>query len=117
MTAQILVVDDEPSVIDVLTRFLRREGYNVSTASNGREALDKVQQEAPDLILLDVVMPIMDGFAACQRLKEDPQTALIPIVFLSGLDEPEYRTQGIEAGADDYLTHPFDKSRLAALSN
>jgi putative two-component system response regulator len=114
MFAQILVVDDEPSIVDVLTRFLTREGYGVVTATNGREALDRVRQEQPDLILLDVTMPEMDGFTVCQRLKEDERTALIPITMLTGLDDREHRTRGIEAGADDFLTKPFEQSILRA---
>jgi putative two-component system response regulator len=114
MLAQILVVDDEPSIVDVLTRFLTREGYAVVTASNGRQALEQVQREQPDLILLDVTMPEMDGFTVCQRLKEDERTALIPITMLTGLDDREHRTRGIEAGADDFLTKPFEQSILRA---
>ncbi|MBK9714691.1 MAG: response regulator [Kouleothrix sp.] len=114
MLANILVVDDEPSIVDVLTRFLTREGYGVVTASNGREALERVQLEQPDLILLDVTMPEIDGFTVCQRLKEDERTALIPITMLTGLDDREHRTRGIEAGADDFLTKPFEQSILRA---
>jgi putative two-component system response regulator len=114
MLAKILVVDDEPSIVDLLTRFLRREGYDVVTATNGREALECVQQEQPDLILLDVTMPELDGFAVCKTLKEDERTALIPITMLTGLDDREHRTQGIEAGADDFLTKPFEQSILRA---
>lgn len=114
MLAKILVVDDEPSIIDVLTRFLSREGYEVVTASNGREALERVTEVWPDLILLDVTMPELDGFSVCQRLKEDEKTALIPITMLTGLDDREHRTRGIEAGADDFLTKPFEQSILRA---
>jgi len=114
MLATILVVDDEPSIVDVLTRFLSREGYRVVTAANGREALERVQQEQPDLILLDVTMPELDGFTVCQRLKEDEHTALIPITMLTGLDDREHRTRGIESGADDFLTKPFEQSILRA---
>lgn len=114
MLAKILVVDDEPSIVDVLTRFLTREGYEVLTAGNGREALDRVQQEQPDLILLDITMPEMDGFTVCRQLKDDERTALIPITMLTGLDDREHRTRGIEAGADDFLTKPFEQSILRA---
>src|SRR5690349_12606689 len=114
MIAKILVVDDEPSIVDLLTRFLRREGYDVVTAANGREALEQVEQEQPDLILLDVTMPELDGFEVCQRLKDDERTALIPITMLTGLDDREHRTRGIEAGADDFLTKPFEHSILRA---
>jgi putative two-component system response regulator len=114
MLAKILVVDDEPSIVDVLTRFLTREGYGVVTAANGLEALERVQMDAPDLILLDVTMPEMDGFSVCERLKGDERTALIPITMLTGLDDREHRTRGIEAGADDFLTKPFEQSILRA---
>jgi putative two-component system response regulator len=114
MLAKILVVDDEPSIVDVLTRFLTREGYGVVTAANGLEALERVELDSPDLILLDVTMPELDGFSVCERLKGDQRTALIPITMLTGLDDREHRTRGIEAGADDFLTKPFEQSILRA---
>jgi putative two-component system response regulator len=114
MLAQILVVDDDLMIVDVLTRFLSREGYGVITAQNGIEALEKVNRYQPDLILLDVTMPEMDGFTTCRRLKDDERTALIPITMLTGLDDREHRTRGIEAGADDFLTKPFEHSILRA---
>jgi putative two-component system response regulator len=114
MLAQILVVDDDPMIVDVLTRFLSREGYDVITAQNGVQALDSVKRYQPDLILLDVTMPEMDGFTACRLLKDDERTALIPITMLTGLDDREHRTRGIEAGADDFLTKPFEHSILRA---
>jgi putative two-component system response regulator len=114
MFARILVVDDDPMIVDVLTRFLSREGYEVITAQNGVEALGQVERHKPDLILLDVTMPEMDGFTTCRRLKDDERTALIPITMLTGLDDREHRTRGIEAGADDFLTKPFEHSILRA---
>ncbi len=114
MGAQILVVDDDPMITDLLARFLTREGYRVTTAGNGLEALQIVEQEQPDLILLDVTMPEMDGFTFCRRLKNNEHTALIPITMLTGLDDREHRTRGIEAGADDFLTKPFEQSILRA---
>ncbi|HEU5088060.1 MAG TPA: HD domain-containing phosphohydrolase [Roseiflexaceae bacterium] len=114
MSARILVVDDDPSIVEVLRRFLTREGYMVVTASNGLEAIDRVYSDDPDLILLDVTMPKMDGFTACRRLKDDEKTALIPITMLTGLDDLDHRTRGIEAGADDFLSKPFDQTTLRA---
>ena len=114
MPARILVVDDDAMIVDVLTRFLKREGYEVETAQNGVEALEKVADEPPDLILLDVTMPELDGFTVCRRLKEDERTALIPITMLTGLDDREHRIRGIESGADDFLTKPFEQSILKA---
>jgi DNA-binding response OmpR family regulator len=114
MVAKILVVDDEPAIVETLTRFLLREGYEVISALGGRDALDKVEEESPDLILLDIRMSDLDGFTVCQRVKEDERTALIPVVMLTGLDDREHRTRAIEAGADDILTKPFEQSILRA---
>ncbi|GAB4207374.1 MAG: response regulator [Roseiflexaceae bacterium] len=114
MAARILVVDDEPAIVDMLSRFLKREGYEVVTARNGREALERVRESQPDLILLDVIMPELDGISVCQRLKDDEQTALIPITMLTGQDDYEHRRRGIEAGADDFLAKPFEQSILRA---
>lgn len=114
MPAEILVVDDEPAVAELLARFLIREGYTVVIARSGKEALERVQQQKPDLILLDVMMPEMDGFETCQRLKDDRQTALIPITMLTGRDDYEYRRRGIESGADDFLSKPFEQNILRA---
>lgn len=114
MSAKILVVDDEPAVRDVLVRIIQREGYQAITASNGLEALEIVEREQPDLILLDVTMPKLDGFSVCQRLKDDERTALIPVTMLTGLDDREHRQRGIEVGADDFLTKPFEHSLLRA---
>ena len=100
--SKILIVDDDPCDVDLLE--LEDLGYTTVSASNGCEALEKVAVEAPDLILLDVMMPIMDGLTACRILKEDDETRLIPIVIMTGLDCFDDRIQGIEAGADDFLT-------------
>lgn len=111
--AHILVVDGEQSILDVLTRFLTREGHTVRTALNGRAGLAAAQAEHPELMILAVTMTEIDGFTVCRRLKDDPQTAQIPIILLTGLIEPEYRAQGMAAGADVYHTHPFDRALLA----
>jgi putative two-component system response regulator len=114
VSAKILVVDDDPSIIDILVRILTRDGYTTVTASNGLEALEMVRQEAPDLILLDVTMPVLDGFAVCKQLKDNEQTALIPVTMLPGLDDREHRKRGLEVGADDFLTKPFEQNLLRA---
>jgi putative two-component system response regulator len=114
MPARILIVDDDPQIVHILSRLLQREGYLVETAVNGVEALTRVDEQQPDLILLDVVMPEMDGFTLCQRLKDDERTALIPITMLTGRDDHENHRRGIEAGADDFLVKPFDQSILRA---
>jgi DNA-binding response OmpR family regulator len=112
--AKILIVDDEPFNVDYLEQELEDFGYDTVSATNGQEALDKVANEVPDLILLDVMMPIMDGFTVCRRLKEHDDTRLIPIVMMTALGSVEDRIQGIEAGADDFLTKPVDDRELLA---
>lgn len=114
MSARILIVDDDPAIIDLLVRILSRDGYTTVIARNGLEALDCVEREPPDLILLDVTMPLLDGFAVCQRLKDNEATALIPVTMLTGLDDRENRQRGLEVGTDDFLTKPFDTSLLRA---
>ncbi|MFV9507058.1 MAG: HD-GYP domain-containing protein [Oscillochloridaceae bacterium umkhey_bin13] len=114
MSAKILVVDDDPAIRNLLVRILQRDGYTPITANNGVEALECVARDAPDLILLDVTMPLLDGFAVCQRLKDNEVTALIPVTMLTGLDDREHRQRGLEVGTDDFLTKPFDQSLLRA---
>jgi class 3 adenylate cyclase len=112
--AKILIVDDEPFNVDYLEQELEDFGYDTISASNGQEALEKVAAENPDLILLDVMMPLMDGFTVCRILKEDADTRLIPIVMMTALGSMEDRIKGIEAGADDFLTKPVDERELQA---
>ena len=112
--AKILIVDDEPFNIDYLEQELEDLGYETLSATNGQEALEQVAAAGPDLILLDVMMPVMDGFTACRILKENEETRLIPILFMTALGATEDRIKGIEAGADDFLTKPVDERELAA---
>ncbi len=114
LQAKILVVDDEVKNVKLLEAQLVPRGYAVVTASNGEEALQQVAAEQPDLVLLDVMMPVMDGFEACQRLKDDPETRLIPVVIMTTLGQVEDRIKGIEAGADDFLTKPVHRDELLA---
>ena len=111
---KILIVDDEPLNVDYLEQELIDLGYETASATNGQEALEKVAAEAPDLILLDVMMPIMDGFTVCRTLKESDETRLIPVVIMTALDGIEDRIKGIEAGADDFLTKPVNDRELLA---
>ncbi len=110
----ILVVDDEPHNVKLLDALLRANGYQVVTAATGEEALQRVAASAPDLILLDVMMPGLDGFEATRRLRANPTTRLIPIVLVTALKETEDRIRGIEAGCDDFLSKPVDKHELLA---
>ena len=112
--SKILIVDDEPFNVDYLEQELADLGYETVSAANGQEALQKIAAETPDLILLDVMMPTMDGFTACRILKENEETRLIPIVIMTALDAVEDRIKGIEAGADDFLTKPVNEQELLA---
>lgn len=110
----VLVVDDHASSRMTAVAFLSVEGYEVKEASNGRAALECVTETSPDLILLDVMMPDLDGFEVCRRLKQDEHTRFIPVVFVTALDDRRARLRGIEAGGDDFLTKPFDQLELSA---
>jgi adenylate cyclase len=110
----ILIVDEDPFIRDVLVQKLSALGYRAVEARNGKEALDKVAREPPDLILLDVMMPVMDGFQACRVLKDNEETRLIPVIIMTALQAVEDRIKGAEAGADDFLTKPVDDRELEA---
>ncbi len=110
----ILVADDEPANRALIQRRLERAGYRVLEARNGREAVDRAREELPDLVLLDVMMPEMDGLEACRQLKEDEATYGIPIIFLSARDETDVKVSGLSLGADDYISKPFKAEELLA---
>ena len=112
MTARILVVDDVPANVKLLEARLSAEYFEVLTANSGPEALDIVSHEKIDVILLDVMMPGMDGFEVCRRLKSDPESQHIPVIMVTALDLPSDKVQGLEAGADDFLTKPVDEIAL-----
>ncbi len=109
--ARLLVVDDDPHLREVLRYALARDGHEVREARDGAEALRMVAQEAPDLVVLDIVMPGMDGLEACRELRK---TSAVPIVFLSSRDEELDRVLGLEMGGDDYLAKPFSTRELCA---
>ena len=114
MSARILVVDDVPANVKLLEARLSAEYFDVMTASNGAEALEICARAECDIILLDVMMPDMDGFEVCRRLKSNPATHFIPVVMVTALDSPSDRVRGLEAGADDFLTKPVSDVVLIA---
>jgi putative two-component system response regulator len=112
--AKVLIVDDTGSSRSVAVGLLLQEGYEVIEADNGLDGIALVHQHQPDLVLLDVMMPGIDGYAVCRQLKQDENTRLIPVIFMTALEERSARIQGIEAGGDDFLTKPFDRVELSA---
>ncbi len=110
----ILMVDDEQNILDIVGFNLEVEGYKVITSLDGSDALEKVHVHMPDLILCDIMMPNLDGLEVCRRLKADSRTNQIPVVMLSAKAQPQDRLASIEAGADDYITKPFEFSDLLA---
>jgi two-component system, sensor histidine kinase and response regulator len=110
----LLVVDDNPMNVEPLCDLLEAMGYRVATALDGATALQKVEEDPPDLVLLDIMMPGMNGFEVCRRLKENPRHVRIPIVFVTALSDTEDKVKAIEAGGDDFLTKPFNRPVLLA---
>lgn len=109
----VLVVDDTETNIDILMDILGEE-YDVAVAMDGESALEAVDDDHPDLILLDILMPDLDGFEVCKRLKDNSETAGIPVIFLSALSEDEEKQKGFDLGAVDFLTKPFDPEEIQA---
>jgi len=114
MSSRVLIVEDEPDIRELVVHHLKREGYQVSAASSGEEALRQVQAAPPDLVLLDLMMPAMDGLEVCRRLRQDPATAMLPIVMLTAKGDEVDRVLGLEIGADDYVVKPFSPKELLA---
>jgi len=115
MAKRLLVVDDEPKLLRAVAVSLRGDGYDVTAARSGAEALVQVAQSLPDLIISDIRMPGMDGYALARKLRENQHTALIPIIFLTAKDTTADRIEGFRAGVDAYLTKPFDTDELLAV--
>jgi DNA-binding NarL/FixJ family response regulator len=115
LSKRLLIVDDEPNLLRAVAACLRGEGYEVETARSGEEALVHVAQRLPDLIVSDIRMPRMDGYAFARQLRGNPRTDLIPIVFLTAKDESSERIAGIRSGVDAYLTKPFEPDELIAV--
>lgn len=115
MAKKILVVDDEPFIVEMVSSRLKAGGYDTVTAGDGETALEKVRSEKPDLIILDVMMPKMDGFQVCAALKQDERYQSIPVLMFTAKGGDEDRQIGLEdCGADGYMTKPFDPQKLLA---
>ena len=114
MTARVLIVDDLLPNVKLLEARLSAEYFEVVSADNGPEALEMCREGRCDIVLLDVMMPGMDGFEVCRRLKSDPVTMHLPVVMVTALDQPADRVRGLECGADDFLTKPVDEMALIA---
>lgn len=109
---KILVADDSTTIVDMIKAALEREKFNVITAKDGEEALNKVYQEMPDLILLDIEMPKINGYVVCKRIKAHPQTKDIPVIMLTVKSKESDKQWGLGMGADEYLTKPFEMEKL-----
>ncbi len=114
---KILVVDDEIYIVHILDFSLGMEGYEVVTALDGEQALEKARSEKPDLIVLDIMMPKLDGYETCKRLKADPETKGMPVILLSAKGRNVDQKVGFEVGADDYITKPFSPRKLVERIN
>ena len=116
-TARILVVDDEPDLVELVTYNLTREGFRIVSASDGEEALDKIKDESFDLIILDLMLPGLQGTELCRIIRNNPKTDSIPIIMLTAKVDVMDKIQGLDTGADDYMTKPFSPRELAARVN
>jgi len=114
MRKKILIVEDNTELLELLRSYVRMAGYSTSTATNGLEALKKARSSTPDLIVLDLVLPELDGFAVCESLKKDPATANTPIIMLTGLTSEMTRYAGLESGANEYVTKPANPDQLVS---
>jgi two-component system alkaline phosphatase synthesis response regulator PhoP len=114
MATSVLVVEDEPDIRDLLAFHLEREGFQVRLARTGTDGLRQVQAVAPDLIILDLMLPELDGLEVCRRLRRDPATSSIPVIMLTARGDEVDRVVGLELGADDYVTKPFSPKELVA---
>jgi adenylate cyclase len=108
----VLVADDRVDNVELVCELLEMEGYQVLSAYNGQEALDRINESQPDLVILDLGMPVLNGYEVCERLKADPATASIPVLMLTAWAAPEQRVKGLQLGAEDYLAKPFDYREL-----
>lgn len=111
---QLLLIDDDPNLILLVKDYLEFRGYEVITAENGREALEVLEQQVPDMIICDVMMPEMDGYAFVEHVRQDPRTSWIPVLFLSAKGQSQDRVKGLNTGADVYMVKPFEPEELVA---
>jgi DNA-binding response OmpR family regulator len=114
---KVLIVDDEPNIVTALEFLLKRSGYEVLLATNGAEALEQVERNRPDVVLMDVMMPIKSGFEVCQRMRERPELSHVKIVMLSAKGSEAEVNKGLSLGADLYITKPFSTQELVATIN
>jgi DNA-binding response OmpR family regulator len=117
MSKRVLIVDDEPHIVTMISSRLKANGYEVSTASNGKEALQIVEKELPDAIILDVMLPEINGHEVCSKLKAEEKYKDIPVIILSACAEVPDMQTGLDKGADAYVTKPFEAERLLAVLN
>jgi DNA-binding response OmpR family regulator len=114
MSKKILIIEDDPGTVRFLVYTLEHEGYNVLPVTDGMEGLKKAQDEHPDLIILDVMLPGMDGYEICHRLRQKPETLTVPVLMVSGRARQDDKNVGLRMGADDYLTKPVDPETILA---
>ncbi len=114
MASRVLIVEDEPDIRDLLAFHLERDGYQVTKSKTGADALRQLKSGLPDLVLLDLMLPEVDGLEVCRRLRQDPRTASLPIVMLTAKGEEVDRILGLELGADDYIVKPFSPKEVVA---
>lgn len=109
---KVLVIDDEPEITDIIKAFLANAGYNVQVENTALAGIEKIRKFKPDLVLLDIMMPFMDGYEVCAKLKKDPQTAHIPVLFLTGKDVKDDAGMSFKSGGDLFIKKPFSCERL-----
>ncbi len=114
MTKRIVLAEDEPQIAKLVEFKLKKEGYRVTWKENGKEALKAIKEEKPDLILLDIMMPIMDGYEVLRQIKEDEKLRDIPVIMLTARAQEKDVVKGIDSGAEDYITKPFHPAELLA---
>jgi DNA-binding response OmpR family regulator len=114
MPKKVLIIEDDPDTSSLVAQYLTREGYSVGVAADGVKGLRQIKENFPDLLILDVILPEMDGFEVCRKLRGDPATSRLPILMLTALGEESDKVVGLELGTDDYVTKPFSPKELMA---